>query len=73
MRFSCRRCGHKWVKRNSFSVTGWFVYGIGGIIGIIIGIYQLVKTGFLGELLRAIPDLFMGLWDIIVKSVSGFF
>jgi hypothetical protein len=73
MRFSCRRCGHKWIKRNSFSVISWFVYGIGGIIGIGIGIFHIAKKGFLGELLRGIQALFMGLFDIIAKYVSGFF
>jgi O-antigen ligase len=43
MSFSCRNCGFTWVKRNSFSVGSWFVYGIGVIIGIIIGIFQLLK------------------------------
>jgi TRAP-type C4-dicarboxylate transport system permease small subunit len=43
MHFSCRYCGHKWIKRNSFSVGRWYIYGIGVIIGIIIGIVQLFK------------------------------
>jgi hypothetical protein len=72
MRFSCRRCGHTWIKRNSFSVFNWFVYGVGGFIGIIIGISQVVKSGFLREILNGVSGIFTGLLANVAKSISGF-
>jgi hypothetical protein len=68
MRFSCRRCGHTWVKRNSFSVGGWFVYGIGGFIGIIIGIVQAAKLGFFKMLFTGIIELITGFFTTIFKK-----
>lgn len=72
MVFVCRDCGHRWVKRNASrgSFTQWFIYGIGFLIGIGIGLYQLFKiltkeNVQIQDIIKIIKDFFAGLPTLI--------
>ena len=73
MVFVCRSCGHRWIKRNAPVGTfgKWYIYGIGFLIGIGIGLYQLseilFKDKMQGFFLRA-KELF----ESLVNMLKGF-
>ena len=48
MVFVCRDCGHRWQKRKiqRGMVGGWGIYGIGLIVGILIGLHGFFKAAF---------------------------
>jgi hypothetical protein len=62
MVFVCRDCGHRWQKRKISGIpTQWFVYGIGFLIGIIYGLYELYN--------RFLKDSFQG----FIEKIKDFF
>ena len=59
MVFSCRDCGHRWVKRKASGGTfgKWYVYGFGFLIGIVFAVYE-----FFGDTIQSIINWIKGLF-----------
>jgi len=62
MVFVCRYCKHRWVKRkmSKSSITGWNIFGLGYLAGIIIGIYEII-TKFFKDIKGIISSLIISL------------
>ena len=76
MVFACRDCGHRWRKRNMPKgiPLKWFVYGIGFMIGIVLGIREFLKhPGALQAILSDIGILVKGVFSLIAEAVKGLF
>jgi len=74
MVFVCRDCGHRWVKRSGSGgiPAAWYVYGLGFLVGIIYGLYELfgrVFKGIMPGFIEKIKELFGNL----VNMIKGLF